>query len=254
MGYVDAAKKTTSVVDGKAYTVPSANVRTDISNIKYGAPVVYVYTTSTTDKTLHGLYVYPMTSTTGTVKSIAKENGAIVSVTLQDGTVLKLSAFWDRSTVNEWYVIGNVYLFALDTHGDIIYATKDTTRTLWAFTGESKYTNEFGAISSDWVTAYRFINVTTGEEQFFPIKNAASVLETKGYYDISVTATASGEYVATPVDGGDNTYAAGYIVDNWTVVESGTSSNFYNAKGSLGTVYFDGTTVTFLVATGTGAT
>ena len=63
MGYVDAAKKTTSVVGtDKPYTVPSANVRTDISNIKYGAPVVYVYTTSTTDKTLHGLYVYPMTS------------------------------------------------------------------------------------------------------------------------------------------------------------------------------------------------
>ena len=250
LGYVDAAKKT---VTADGYTVAAANVRTDISNIKYGAPVIVVYTTSTTENNAHGMYVYPMTSTTGVVKSVAKENGAIVSVTLQDGTVLKLSAFWDRSTVNEWYVIGNVYLFALDTHGDIIYATKDTTRTLWACTGEWRATGNYGDINTDQGREYRFINVTSGEEKFFPIKNAATVLETKGYYDISVTATASGEYVATPVDGGDNTYAAGYIVDNWTVVESGTSSNFYNAKGSLGTVYFDGTTVTFLVATGTGA-
>ena len=220
LGYVDAAKKT---VTADGYNVAAANVRTDISDIKYGAPVIVVYTTSTTDKTLHGMYVYPMTSTTGIVKSIAKENGAVESVTLEDGTVLKLSAFWDRAAagVNEWYVIGT--------------------------------TGNYNDINTDQGVVYRFINVTSGEEQFFPVKDGDSVLEAGGYYDISATATASGLYVATPVDGGDNTYAAGYIVDNWTVVESGTSSNFYNAKGSLGTVYFDGTTVTFLVASGTGA-
>ena len=250
MGYVDNAKKT---VAAGGYNVAAANVRTDISDIKYGAPVIVVYTTSTTENNAHGLYVYPMTATTGVVKSIAKENGVIVSVTLADGTVLNQSVLANKAGDREYYVIGNVYTFVLDSHGHVMYATKDHSRTLWAYTGEWRATGNYGDINTDQGREYRFINVTSGEEKFFPIKNAATVLETKGYYDISVTATASGEYVATPVDGGDNTYAAGYIVDNWTVVESGTSSNFYNAKGSLGTVYFDGTTVTFLVATGTGA-
>ena len=49
MGYVDAARKTTSVVGATTYTVPSANVRTDISNIKYNAPVVFIYTSSNTE-------------------------------------------------------------------------------------------------------------------------------------------------------------------------------------------------------------
>ena len=253
LGYVDAAKKT---VTADGYNVAAANVRTDISNIKYGAPVIVVYTTSTTENNAHGMYVYPMTSTTGVVKSVAKENGAIVSVTLQDGTVLKLSAFWDRSTVNERYVIGNVYLFALDTHGDIIYATKDTTRTLWVYTGEWKETSEHGAIISDRVWENRFINVSSGEVAFYRIKDAED-LDPGAYYDISVTATAAGEYVATPVTKGQNTYAAGYIVDDFTIVQNSTNSSTYQytVEGVEldGTVYIDGTTVTFLVASGTGA-
>ena len=118
LGYVDAAKKT---VTAGGYTVAAANVRTDISNLKYGTPVVVVYTTSTTDKTLHGLYVYPMTSTTGVVKAVAQDAGKVVSVTLADGTVLKQSEL--SGDVNrEYYVIGNVYTFVLDSHGHVMYA------------------------------------------------------------------------------------------------------------------------------------
>ena len=256
MGYVDAAKKTTSVVDGKAYTVPSANVRTDISNIKYGAPVVYVYTTSTTDKTLHGLYVYPMTSTTGTVKSIAKENGAIVSVTLADGTVLKQSVLANNAGDREYYVIGNVYTFVLDSHGHVMYATKDHARTLWAYTGEWRATGNYGDINTDQGREYRFINVTSGEVAFYRIKGASSLVG-GAYYDISATATAAGEYVANSVTKGQNTYAAGYIVDDFTIVQNSTNSSTYQytVEGVEldGTVYIDGTTVTFLVASGTGA-
>ena len=268
MGYVDAAKKTTSVVAGTTpYTVPSANVRTDISNIKYGAPVVYVYTTSTTDKTLHGLYVYPMTSTTGTVKSIAKENGAIVSVTLADGTVLKQSVLANNAGDREYYVIGNVYTFVLDSHGHVMYATKDYARTLWAYTGEWRATGNYGDINTDRGREYRFYNVTTGEEKFFPVRfvnrndqeigNIDDFIWARygNYFDISATAGSDGRYVAELITAGDNTYAAGYVVVNQAEFKLGQNSEwYYNATTESGSkLFFDGTTVKFLVAVGTGA-
>ena len=265
MGYVDAAKKTTSVVDGKAYTVPSANVRTDISNIKYGAPVVYVYTTSTTDKTLHGLYVYPMTSTTGTVKSIAKENGAIVSVTLADGTVLKQSVLANNAGDREYYVIGNVYTFVLDSHGHVMYATKDYARTLWAYTGEWRATGNYGDINTDRGREYRFINVSTGEFAFYPVRfvnrNDEAFSETLfrpaygQYFDISATAGNDGRYVAELIEAGDdNTYAAGYIVATG-LFKLGQNHEWYYVSGAhtYDKLYFNNETVKFLVAVGTGA-
>ena len=268
MGYVDAAKKTTSVVDGKAYTVPSANVRTDISNIKYGAPVVYVYTTSTTDKTLHGLYVYPMTSTTGTVKAVAQDNGKVVSVTLADGTVLKQSVLANNAGDREYYVIGNVYTFVLDSHGHVMYATKDYARTLWAYTGEWRATGNYGDINTDRGREYRFYNVTTGEEKFFPVRFVNRNDQEIGnidefirpaygsYFDISATAGSDGRYVAELITGGDNTYASGYIVSSATFrLKSISDTYYYWADNQVadGTLFFDGSTVTFLVATGTGA-
>ena len=268
MGYVDAAKKTTSVVDGKAYTVPSANVRTDISNIKYGAPVVYVYTTSTTDKTLHGLYVYPMTSTTGTVKAVAQDNGKVVSVTLADGTVLNQSVLANNAGDREYYVIGNVYTFVLDSHGHVMYATKDYARTLWAYTGEWRATGNYGDINTDQGREYRFYNVTTGEEKFFPVRFVNRNDQEIGniddfirpaygsYFDISATAGSDGRYVAELITGGDNTYASGYIVSSATFTLKSISDTYYywaDNKVANGTLFFDGSTVTFLVATGTGA-
>jgi len=268
MGYVDAAKKTTSVVDGKTYTVASANVRTDVSNIKYNAPVVYVYTTSTTDKTLHGLYVYPMTSTTGVVKAVAQDAGKVVSVTLTDGTVLNRSVLANNAGDREYYVIGNTYTFVLDSHGHVMYATKDYARTLWAYTGEWRATGNYGDINTDQGREYRFYNVTTGEEKFFPVRFVNRNDQEIGniddfirpaygsYFDISATAGSDGRYVAELITGGDNTYASGYIVSSATFKLKSISDTYYywaDNKVANGTLFFDGSTVTFLVATGTGA-
>ena len=258
LGYVDAAKKT---VTAGGYTVAAANVRTDISNLKYGTPVVVVYTTSTTDSTAHGMYLYPETSTTGVVKSIAQDAGKVVSVTLADGTVLKQSVL--SGNVNrEYYVIGNVYTFVLDSHGHVMYATKDHARTLWAYTDEYKMTNDYGAINSDYVKAYRFINVTTGEEAFYPVNfvNANDKSDQKPvaepkygqYYDISVTPGSDGKYVAELINANDNTYAAGYIVSNATFV-AGADNTIWTTQLGNEHIYFDSNNVTFLVATGTGS-
>ena len=267
MGYIDAAKKTTSVVDGKTYTVPSANVRTDVSNIKYNAPVVYVYTTSTTDKTLHGLYVYPMTSTTGVVKAVAQDAGKVVSVTLTDGTVLNRSVLANNAGDREYYVIGNTYTFVLDSHGHVMYATKDHARTLWAYTGEWRDTGNYGDINTDQGREYRFYNVTTGEEKFFPVRfvdrndhgvlvpgSNLDIAKYGWYFDISATAGNDGLYVAELISFGDNTYAAGYVVANGTFKLGQNNEWYYDSDtASHKTLFFNGETVTFLVAVGTGA-
>ena len=272
MGYVDAAKKTTSVVAGTTpYTVPSANVRTDVSNIKYQAPVVFFYTTSTTEANAHGLYIYPATSTVGTIKTITQEGGKIVSVTLADGTVLKVSNIRLEDKV-ERFVIGNVYTFVLDSHGHIMYATTDYARTLWAYTGEFKRTGNYGDINTDQGVEFRFYNVSTGEEKFFPVdfydggvkfsddkyenlmtwpNNAKYGM----YFDISATAGANGKYVAELVTAADNTYASGYVVGDATfkLGSNGEWVSDFDAGVPGSRVFFNGETVTFLVATGTGA-
>ena len=268
MGYVDAAKKTTSVVGAITYTVPSANVRTDVSAIKYNAPVVFIYTTSNTDNTAHGLYVYAATSTVGTVKTITQDSGKVISITLADGTVLKVSSLADTyKNMNkvEKYVIGNVYTFVLDSHGHIVYATKDYARSLWAFTGEYRATGNYGDINTDQGREYRFYNVSTGEEKFFPVTfygaNGNEITWNNvdtgygEYFDISATPGANGLYVAKQITAEtDNTYAAGYIVDTATF-KLGQNDEWYwdSNKEGIDKVYFNGETVTFLVATGTGA-
>ena len=264
LGYVDAAKKT---VTADGYTVAAANVRTDISNIKYGAPVIVVYTTSTTENNAHGMYVYPVTATTGVVKSIAKENGVIVSVTLADGTVLKRSVLANESGDREYYTVGNTYTFVLDSHGHVMYATKDHARTLWAYTGEWRATGNYGDINTDQGREYRFYNVTTGEEKFFPVRfvdrndhgvlvpgNNLDLAEYGRYFDISATAGNDGLYVAELISFGDNTYAAGYVVANGTFKLGQNNEWYYDSKTNTHkTLFFNGETVTFLVAVGTGA-
>ena len=273
LGYVDAAKKT---VTAGGHTVAAANVRTDISKITYGAPVIVVYTTSTTDKTLHGMYIYAATSTTGIVKGVTQEAGNIVSVTLTDGTVLKVSGI--RLTDNvETYVIGNVYTFVLDSHGHIVYATKDYARDLWAYTGDWKFDNEYNGYNSERVISAKFANVTTGEVKDFAVRSFKSdyyayyanigvddfseysnvLASARGtYYDLSATTTESGIYVATAVTSTDtatSAYASKFVIGNTNFVRSGNYwvENWdFSGKG----MYFNPETVTFLVGSGHGST
>ena len=270
LGYVDAAKKT---VTADGYTVAAANVRTDISKITYGAPVIVVYTTSTTDKTLHGMYIYAATSTTGIVKGVTQEAGNIVSVTLTDGTVLKVSGI--RLTDNvETYVIGNVYTFVLDSHGHIVYATKDYARDLWAYTGDWKFDNEYNGYNSERVISAKFANVTTGEVKDFAVRSFKSdyyerigvddfdeyadvLASARGtYYDLSATTTESGIYVATAVTSANtaaSAYASKFVIGNTNFVRSGNYwvENWdFTGKG----MYFNPETVTFLVGSGHGST
>ena len=270
LGYVDAAKKT---VTAGGHTVAAANVRTDISKITYGAPVIVVYTTSTTDKTLHGMYIYAATSTTGIVKGVTQEAGNIVSVTLTDGTVLKVSGIRLQDNVED-YVIGHTYTFVLDSHGHIVYATKDYARDLWAYTGDWKFDNEYNGYNSERVISAKFANVTTGEVKDFAVRSFKSdyyerigvddfdeyadvLASARGtYYDLSATTTESGIYVATAVTSANtaaSAYASKFVIGNTNFVRSGNYwvENWdFSGKG----MYFNPETVTFLVGSGHGST
>ena len=252
MGY--AGSKSTDI-DKNA--VANANIKTDISKISYGSAILYIAAESTTEKG-EAWYVYPVTSTSGVVKSFTKEGGVVISVTLEDGTVLPVSALakeYQTSDTVEQYVIGNVYLFVLDTHGDIIYATRDTVRDLWVYTGEGMWTNEFTAISSDWAWSYRFINVSTGEIKFFPISGWTGLETAKAglYYDISASTTTKGEYVAANVTAAKNPYAAEYVIDDFAVFKTGSTSAYADGSYTGKKVYFNPNEIVFLVAVGSGA-
>ena len=279
LGYVDAAKKT---VTAGGHTVAAANVRTDISNIKYGAPIILVYTSSTTEPTnasAHGMYIYAATSTTGVIKSYSQESGNIVSVTLADGTVLKVSSLkWAELQAIlrniEKYNTGNVYTFALDTHGHIVYATKDYARDLWAYTGDWKFDNEYNGYNSERVISAKFANVTTGEVKDFAVRSFKSdyyerigvddfdeyadvLASARGtYYDLSATTTESGIYVATAVTSANtaaSAYASKFVIGDTNFVKSGNywvENRNFNGKG----MYFNPETVTFLIGSGHGST
>ena len=61
----------------------------------------------------------------------------------------------------------SVYTFVLDSHGHVMYATNDHSRTLWVYTGEWRATGNYGDINTDQGKEYRFINVTSGEVAFY---------------------------------------------------------------------------------------
>ena len=57
----------------------------------------------------------------------------------------------------------------LDSHGDVMGLTRDGARDLWAFTGDYKWTNQFGDYFSDYVVEAQFVNVSTGEVADFAV-------------------------------------------------------------------------------------
>lgn len=253
MGYMGSKN---TVVAGT--TVANDDIATDISKLKVNDQVIYVVATSTTEGSSEAAwYVYPVSTTSGVVKSLNRTDGVVVSVTLTDGTVLPLSKFFKDNTGDE-YVVGNVYTFVLDTHGHIMNATKDGARDLYVFTGDGQWAGNFNDWNVDWVYKCRFLNVTTGEELTVPVvksdKSAFTQDDRGEYYDISASTTSKGLYVATEVTANSNPYAAQYVIDDFTVVNSNSTSESVATGAVKGnTVYFDNEDILFLVATGRGA-
>ena len=263
-GYADPATKNTTIntTSGKI-TVKTDDVKSDVSELKYNDSVLYLITNSvkeaaTASDAKEALYVAAVTGTVGTVKSYSQSGGQF-TVTLEDGTELKESNFYDvLGSDIEFFTIGQTYTFYLDTHGHVMRATRDGARTLYVYTGETRNTGAWDDISSDQGIEYRFLNVTTGEEYWADVYstnvngNPFRSMERGTYVDISAGTNAAGQHTAEIITARDETYAAGYVVDNWTAVFNGNQDELWAPNVHDSDVYFDADTITFLVATGTG--
>ena len=254
VGYTNSVNKTIKL-NSTSYALSS--VKTDMTDIAKGDYVVFVKANSKTESGKYGIHMYATSATSGIVKSVSQSAGKVISVTLSDGTVLPMSVLYDTVIPDdiEKFVIGNVYSFILDNHGDIVTALKNGVRDLWAFTGDYKLTNEFNTWVSDYVAVAQFVNVTTGEEKEFPVYtiNDFDFDGARGeYFDISASTKANGLYVATPIDETNNIYAGKYVIDGLTLIWSGNTVT-YTFKTKDNVTFFDDDTVEFIVATGTGS-
>ncbi len=265
-GYADPALKTTTInttaTTSGVVSVKTADVLSDVSKIKYADSVLFLLTNSIVEAaTNEALYVAAVTGTVGTVQSFAKDGGKF-TVTLTDGTELHESNF--HSVANddaEFYRIGQTFTFYLDTHGDVIKATRDGARTLYVYTGETRNTGDWNASSADQGKEFLFLNVTTGEPMWADVYSTnfnngwqwwVNNMERGTYVDISTGTNADGQHRAEIITWADNTYAAGYVVDNATTVVSG-NDEFFALKMHGKDIYYNEDTVTFLVATGRGS-
>ena len=100
--------------------------------------------------------------------------------------------------------------------------------------------------------------MTTGESLWAPVRftkynnnNNVAVPDRGTYVDISAGVSSSGLYRAQIITKGQNTYAAGYVVDDYTNVVTG--NNYFVAANTNDRVYYNADTITFLVATGRGS-
>ena len=262
-GYADPATKNTTIntTSGKI-TVKTDDVKSDVSELKYNDSVLYLITNSvkeaaTASDAKEALYVAAVTGTVGTVKSYSQSGGQF-TVTLEDGTELKESNFYDvLGSDIEFFTIGQTYTFYLDTHGHVMRATRDGARTLYVYTGETRNTGAWDDISSDQGIEYRFLNASTGEEYWADVYSTNAngnpfVSMVRGtYVDISAGTNAAGEHRAEIITAYDNTYAAGYVVDNYAAVIS-ENDQFFAPFMHDEDIYYNENTITFLVATGTG--
>ena len=252
LGTMGRAGSKTTNVDGTA--VDNDIILTDVSDIHVGDTIIFIKAESTRSDG-EAWYVYPVTTTEGVVKSVHQSAGKVVSVTLTDGTELEMSAFWGNlGGAGDYEVVtGRNYTFVLDTHGDVIYTTRDYARDLYYYTGDSRPANEFNDWSSDRTTEYRFLNVTNGEEYIVPLTDSSlKTLKEGCYYDISASATSSGKYVADIVTPLANAYAEQYVIDTFHVTNGTTGSiaNGVNLEDNV--VYFDVDEITYIVAKGSG--
>ena len=238
---------TTKVVDND-------NIKTDMTDIAYNDDVITIWAQSTQDPSDYAWYATEVTTTEGAITEINKVDGVTV-LTLADDTELEMSAFWPLvSQAEDAYVLGQNYVFVLDTHGDVIYATRNNARDLYYFTGDSRIPEgELNSWSSDYYRQYRFVNVTTGEELVVPMSRNADVDE-GNYYDVRAVADSNGLYRANLVSAGSNTYANEYVI-SWPTDPFRFSAADDRAtidRGSDKVVYFDSDTITFVVVEGSG--
>ena len=253
-GKLGYAGKTNTTIGGNS--VKNTLILTDISEIEYGDNIVYVSASSTQDSSDKAWHVWATTTTSGAIKDIKQSDGKVISITLSDDTVLEMSSFWnDYGTIPNWEVaIGRTYNYVLDTHGDVILATANYARELYAYTGEWKATGEYGDINTDQGREYRFINVSNGEERWAPIYGGGWTLAWGTYYDLSASTTSKGFYVATEVHFWDNPYTEHFAIGHFVLNAKDYSTSYFTFDNGdfEEDIYFNNSEIVFYIAEGYG--
>ena len=267
LGVRSETRETTVIYDndGNDDVMANSDIINDIKDLHNRDTVVYIHTNSTVDKTNEAWHVYPISTTTGTVKDYSKTRGTI---TMADDTVLELSVFVKD---NIWDVIKRnaVVALRLDTHGHVIDANAEAVRVIGYFTGTSRVTSAHDDWFHDWTYAAQFVDVTTGEPIEVPVTNeAARDLErnatnngTNGYYDITAAVynkTALDIRSTDELTEAHNIYASAYALktgENNVAAFTANSFMFNTTKdndGSALKVFYDNDSVKIFVASDRG--
>ena len=235
---VRSAVNNTTVVNGEA--VKNANIKTDISKINNGDPIIYLKGKSTTSDN-YGWYVYAPSATKGTVVSI---NNAKSTITLSDGTVLAKS---NLSSVHGWnnLIAGKTYTFVLDTHGHWINWVANLGVAY--YTGTIRFSSAHEAWFSDAAYVAQFVNVSTGEVSEVPVTSTwAKTAKAGGYYDISDALYGTSMYYPVAVTVNNETSYGSYVLNSGSFPLKATTYK-------IGSVYYDPSNVTFIIATNKGS-
>lgn len=250
---VRSTNQKTTVIDN--YVAANDDILTDISEIHKDDAIIYIHAESTTSKD-ESFHVYVPSATIGKVMSISRVNNAI---TLEDGTVLDGSAFWDGSFVqtraHERLVAGETYAFTLDNHGHFITWDIRGGESIGYYTGTVRTPSAHDVWWSDAELVAQFVNIETGVPFEAPVtyKWVAAVEAYKadnqhnGYYDTNKLGNADNGLV----EDADNIYGYSYAIKKAGATFSANSYKITGVTYVTGDVYFDDDT-TFIVASNRG--
>ena len=251
LGTRSETKKTTVI--GNEGAVDNDDIKTDISKINRGDAIIYIKAESTTSDG-EGYHVSAVSYTKATIKDYSKNNK---TVTLNDGTVLNASKFFDGDWSNVGF--GKTVTITLDTHGHFIDFDAKSAKVIGYYTGTIRPSSAHDAWFSDAAFVAQFMDITTGEEIEIPVTydwvnthGSYVTGEHKGYYDITDTVYGSDNYSPKQVGESDNIYASGYVFDDGMAFTADTYK-ITNVSGVKGNVYFDNDTVTFIIANNRGS-
>ena len=237
-------------------------IKSDISKLTLGTPVIIMVIDNG-----KAVYASAITSTTGAVKSLNLDTGAL---TLTDGTVLQKSALYtdagQLAEIENYLATPGVttpaYTFTLDTHGHYMDISGKTPVDVAYFTGATK--EVAGAWNGEETYYAQFVNLLTGKEFDVEVTEdwyEKAVAGTAGEYYFDLHTGEFGETAVTPteVNRGMNKYDGTYVIMKnnspvWTTFTVGASTTRLPAAQNVANgIAIDVDTVNFVVGMGTGS-
>ena len=206
-------------------TYKTANIKSDISELSIGDPVILLKIANGIDDLKAAVYVAPITSTTATVTSINLETKAI---TLSNGTVLNRSALFNSEAAYNYLVsilAGATHdlpaaVFTLDTHGHYMGITTSGLTNVAFFTGTTQESTSHGTWTGEELYNAQFLNLETGEPFTVAVTKTWRDTHDKtdgktddtGYFDVTTSLYGDKNYSPVPMDSYNNVIDGKYVL------------------------------------------